>query len=173
MRKALAGLVGLVLLGCGGAGDALEDKASEVAAEKLLEASGAGKVDLKSDGSVTIDNGSGTVALGSGASLPSDWPSALPTPTGSTVQAASRTQSPVAGKYDFTGMFENAPLCPDTMAWYKGQLGGWTSQAEANFEGSWSAQYLSPDKTATVQIACTETNGHGSVVVSYLNVPAM
>jgi hypothetical protein len=80
----------LALSGC----EKIKEKLAEKAAEKAMESATGGKIDLNSSsGGITIkdEKNGAVVQAGAGATVPKDWPSAIPVYPGATVQAAMAT----------------------------------------------------------------------------------
>lgn len=104
-------------------------------AEKAVEEATGGKVDIKDGGKdITIEGPDGQkIEVGSGAELPSDWPTDVPIPAGAkVVSAASVNESASGGGKNVT--LETAAEPAALLESFKSSLesNGWTIQTETN-----------------------------------------
>ncbi len=117
------------------------------------------------NGAVTYSNAEGTVTVGGGASMPSNWPSDAPTNySGATIQY-SGTSNPQTGAAGATMVYVVNASAQSVIEYYKSGLtkNAWVIEGEANAAG---AMVLSAKKdTRTIGIYVTDA-GNGSVSVT-------
>jgi hypothetical protein len=176
MRKiiAIAVLSGFTLA-CGGVGDAIGDKVGEEIAEKALEGSSGSDVELGRDGSMTVTGADGSMSTLGSATLPSDWPSDVPTVKNGTLTLAGSTPGAVAGKNDFTVAWTTTDGKQAVIGTFAAlESAGWTRSVDLDMGDGALMTWESGDKKRNVSIvvsaSSTET-GKMDVVATVVNLP--
>jgi hypothetical protein len=129
-RNVIIAMVVVGVLVLGGITRSIEHRVGNSLAERAIEASTGGKVNVDSDnGSVTVKTDQGTWSTSD--KLPSDWPTDVPVYPGATVQGSVAAQGQTAGHYVGLVTSDDAAKA---IAWYKGELAakGWKVTAEVN-----------------------------------------
>ena len=117
------------------------------------------------NGTMTYGNNEGTVTVGSGASMPSNWPSDAPANYSGAAIQYSGASNPQTGQAGSAVVYTAKASAQSVIDYYKGELakGGWKTDGEMNTAG---ATVLSAKKdTRTIGIYVTDT-GNGSVSVT-------
>lgn len=122
-------------------------------------------VNSNADGTMTYSNEEGTVTVGGGASMPSNWPSDAPANySGASIQY-SGSSNPQTGEAGSAVVYTVNASTQSVIDYYKSELAknGWTVEATANMAG---ATVLSGKKdTRTFGIYVVDA-GNGSVSVT-------
>jgi hypothetical protein len=152
----LCGLVlsGLTLAACGSAGSS---------------PGGSTSVQLNANGSkVTVKSNNGTATLGSGATLPSGFPSSVPVPSGIKLSASVATKK--SGKngylltYSFTGSANSVVGAYD----HRLSQAGFSRQSSTSYAGGETQDWTSASWDVSL-IAAAASNGQpGSLIVTVL-----
>lgn len=87
---------------------------------------------MGADGAVTVKGPDGEVAVGGAAKLLESWPKDVPVPPSATLMLTSCTGT--AGQTGFTCLVsgDSADKPADLVAWYEGQMSGWTKTTSAD-----------------------------------------
>ena len=138
-RTASIALTALLLAGCGSAAENL----AEEAAERAAEAAGGGDVEIDVDeggGNVTIGNDEGSVSVGSGASLPEDFPQDMPLPPDVPLAAGSsfdqgEGERVIGAQYSMEGSSRDQQS--ELASYYESELpaAGWTVVSTNSVDG--------------------------------------
>ena len=94
-------------------------------------------VDRNIDGTATYSNDEGSVTVGSGASMPSNWPSDAPTAyTGATILYSGST-NPTTGESGSAVAYNTTASLQSVMEYYSARLRaeGWTVEANTQMAG--------------------------------------
>ncbi len=122
-------------------------------------------IDRNMDGTVTYNNEQGSVTVGQGASMPSNWPSdAPPAYSGATI-VYSGTSNPQTGAIGSVVMYNTKASAQSVGEYYSARLKaeGWTIEGEANMGGT---QVISAKKdTRTIGVYIADA-GDGTVAVT-------
>jgi hypothetical protein len=97
-------------------------------------------VDQNLDGSTTYtsEDGSGSVTVGSGASMPSNWPSDAPTAYSGATIAYSGTTNPSTGESGSAVVYTTSASAASVVEYYDSRLKaeGWTIEASVDMGGT-------------------------------------
>ena len=167
MNKIILGVLGVIVIGgLAVAGRQATQRAGNAAVESAinheLQASGGGSVNV-TNGNVEVTNstGTGTVGYGSNVSLPANFPSDVPTPTGTLTTAYGGTESGSASYgLVYTILGNGAATAADT---YQSQLkaAGFTIDAAGAYaaNGSTISGFTATKGTWKVAVAVTASAG--------------
>ncbi len=94
-------------------------------------------VDRNMDGSTTYTNEQGSVTVGQGASMPSNWPSDAPTAYQGASIVYSGTTNPTTGEVGSAAVYTVSASLADVMRYYTAKLSaeGWTVESNAEMAG--------------------------------------
>lgn len=123
-------------------------------------------VDRKMDGTVTYSNNEGSVTVGGGASMPSNWPSdAPPAYSGATIMY-SGTSNPQTGAVGSVVMYTATASIKSVYDYYDSRLKaeGWTVDSSASMAGGTNVIVAKKD-TRTFAIYIVDA-GNGTVSVT-------
>ena len=129
--------VGAASLACGGlterlSGAAEEELARELA-EQLAEGAAGADVELDADGTVRVEGPDGTeLTVGDAVKPPEGWPADVPILPSAELRLASCAGA--AGQPGFSCLVsgETTEGTDAVLAWYEGQLSGWTKTTSAD-----------------------------------------
>ena len=156
-------VVVVVIAILGIAGYYLSLRASEYAAETLLEGAAGGEVDVSTSGdTTTVTTAEGTSSVSESTQWPSDMPSFVPKFTYGTVESSAKTT--ISG---LTGWTVNLKSVTDgAVAKYKADLttAGWTEDTSMSSEGSELIMMTRDDYSITVGVETSDKTA--SLVVS-------
>ncbi|TSC86167.1 MAG: hypothetical protein G01um10148_673 [Parcubacteria group bacterium Gr01-1014_8] len=122
-------------------------------------------VDRNSDGTVTYNTGEGSVTVGSGAGMPSNWPSdAPPVYSGATIMYSGST-NPATGAAGSAVVYTTKASAQSILDYYNSRLKaeGWTIDASANMAGT---NVIAAKKDTRTFAAYIQDAGDGTVSVT-------
>ncbi|OGG55693.1 hypothetical protein A3D71_02110 [Candidatus Kaiserbacteria bacterium RIFCSPHIGHO2_02_FULL_55_20] len=135
-------------------------------AGSLIGAASGVDVDRGANGATTYSNEEGSVTVGSGASMPSNWPSDAPANFAGANIVYSGTSNPQTGQTGSAVSYTVNASAASVADYYKQQLAaqGWTIQSTANMAGATVVAATKDTRTMGVYITDT-ADGNVSVVV--------
>ncbi|MDO8575766.1 MAG: hypothetical protein Q7R90_00455 [bacterium] len=135
-------------------------------AGSLLGAATGVDVDQSADGSATYSNDEGSVTVGTGASMPANWPSDAPANYAGASIVYSGTSNPQTGQAGSAVSYTVRASASSVADYYKQQLAsaGWTIQGTANMAGATVVSATKDSRTIGAYITDTG-DGNVSVVV--------
>jgi hypothetical protein len=170
MRSSLPVVVALALslalpsVGCKRMAERAREKAIEKAEEKAIERQTGGQVKVDKDkGTISVVTDGGAVTLGSGAKLPDDWPSAVPTYPAGKVAFAAKSAS--GGKDTWAASFETTDAKEKVGEYYKANMSGFKLNSSMDLGTSSAQVWQSPKYDVSVMIG-TESSNKTSVTLS-------
>ncbi|MEK7156552.1 MAG: hypothetical protein AAB790_01970 [Patescibacteria group bacterium] len=133
-------------------------------AGSLIGAASGVDVDQGADGSATYSNAEGSVTVGTGASMPANWPSDAPANYSGATIAYSGTSNPQTGQSGSAVSYTVRASAQSVADYYKQQLAsaGWTIESTANMAG---ATVLAARKDSRTIGAYITDAGDGTVSV--------
>jgi hypothetical protein len=158
---ALAAAVALPGVACKSAAE----RAREKAEEKAIETQTGGQVQLDDKkGTLTIVTEAGAMTLGTGSSLPADFPKSVPIYPGATTGFSSKSADP-RGKDVWSVQLESGDSKDKVVAWYKANMGGFTSASDMDLGESSMQVWQSPKLDVTLIIG-SEPNAKTSIMLN-------
>ena len=133
-------------------------------ASSLIGAASGVDVDRGANGATTYSNEEGSVTVGSGASMPSNWPSDAPANFAGATIAYSGTSNPQTGQTGSAVSYTVKASAASVADYYKQQLTsqGWAIESTASMAGATVVAARKDTRTIGVYISDT---GDGSVTV--------
>jgi hypothetical protein len=146
---ALAAAIALPAIACKSAAERAREKAEEKAIEQ--KTGGQVKVDEKK-GTLTIVTDAGAMTLGTGTSIPADFPKTVPLYPGATPGFAAKSTDP-HGKDVWSLQLETGDAKDKVIAYYKANLSGFTLATNLDMGESSMQVWQSPTLDVTLIIA--------------------
>jgi hypothetical protein len=168
LRRLLATATVLIAATALGTACGNDDAIGEKLAEKAVEQSGGGDVDVDVDGDdVTISSKDGKESISTSSELPEDWPEELALPDGAKVLGTTNLSGAEGGQVVVNAGVDATPA--EVLEHFEGQLDGWKQTASGDFgDGASSlatATWEQGDQTVTLSATGGEDTADTTFVV--------
>lgn len=168
--------VPLVAAAAGCSAEKLADRASEKAAEKIIESAGGEDVDIDIDddsGEATFRSADGSMFSVGGGELPDGWPDEVPLPDGFTLEGSFSGSDGDKSTFNVTGSLTGDAAEEFNRIADAFTGAGWTEEnrSTSNSGGSTMASATYSNSTWTVSLLVTGEDGEDGVGVIYTVVP--
>jgi hypothetical protein len=149
---ALASSLAFLAASSAGGCKRLAERAQEKAEERAVQKQTGGQVDIDSEkGTLRIVSDGGAITVGTGSTVPDDFPKVVPSYPGSTVAFAATSHE--LGKEGWTINLETRDSKDKVAAYYKANLSGFTQASTMELGTSLMQVWQSPKYDVTLILA--------------------